>query len=167
MSISCNLPRFYKKNLLECKLVWKSIAGNTDLQFGVISFTYLLTYSMQQSPSWEVNRYSASQEIPRILRNPKVHYPIHKRPPPVPILIQLDSGQNPTSHFLKIHLNIILPSTPGSFKLSLSLMFPHQNLLYASLLPYMCYMPRTSHSSLFYHQNNVRWGIQIIKLLVM
>jgi len=29
---------------------------------------------MEQSLSWEANRFSASQEIPRILRNPKVHY---------------------------------------------------------------------------------------------
>ena len=35
--------------------------------------TYLLTYSMEQSPSWEANQFPASQEIPRILRNPSVH----------------------------------------------------------------------------------------------
>jgi len=29
---------------------------------------------MVQSPSWEANRFAASQEIPRISRNPKVHY---------------------------------------------------------------------------------------------
>ena len=45
-----------------------------------------LTYSMVQSPSWEANWFAASQEIPRILWNLKVHYLIHKLPPPVPIL---------------------------------------------------------------------------------
>ena len=29
---------------------------------------------MVQSPSWEANWFAASQEIPRISRNPKVHY---------------------------------------------------------------------------------------------
>ena len=68
--------------------------------------------------SWASNRFSASQEIPRISWNTKVHYCIHKRPPPVPILSQLDPLHTPTSHFLKIHLNTVLPSTPGSPKWS-------------------------------------------------
>ena len=38
---------------------------------------------MVQSPSWEANWFAASQEIPRISRNPKVHHRTHKRPPPV------------------------------------------------------------------------------------
>ena len=46
----------------------------------------LLTYSTVQSPSWEANWFAATQEIPRILWNPKVYYRIHKLPPPVPIL---------------------------------------------------------------------------------
>jgi hypothetical protein len=35
---------------------------------------YLLTHSMEQSSSWEANRLSASQVIPRILWNPEEHY---------------------------------------------------------------------------------------------
>ena len=38
----------------------------------IIQLTYLLTYSVVQSPSWEANRFEASQEFPRISRNPKV-----------------------------------------------------------------------------------------------
>jgi hypothetical protein len=60
---------------------------------------YLFTYSMKQSPSWETNRFSDSQEIPRILRNPELHYRIHKYPPPVPILNQVDPVYAPTSPF--------------------------------------------------------------------
>ena len=97
---------------------------------------YLLTYSMQQSPSWEADRFSASQEIPLILWNPKVHYRIYKFPPPLPILSHIDTVIALTNHyFLKFHLNINLPSTPASPKWSLSLRFPHQNPVYASLLP--------------------------------
>jgi hypothetical protein len=60
---------------------------------------------MEQRPSWEVNSLSASQEI---LRNPEVHYRIHKSQPPVPILSQLDPVRA-RSHFLKIHFDIIDP----------------------------------------------------------
>jgi hypothetical protein len=69
-----------------------------------VILTYLLNYSMEQSPSWEANRFTASQEIPRILWNPKVHYRTYKYPPPtVPILSHLALVHTTTSQFLKIH----------------------------------------------------------------
>ena len=50
---------------------------------------------MEQSPSWEANWLSPSQEIPCILWNPKVCYCIHKCLPPVPILSQLHPVHTP------------------------------------------------------------------------
>ena len=66
------------------------VTGGVLLQ--ILRITYLLTYTMEQSPSWESNRFSASQEIPRILWNPKVHCRIHKCPAPVPILPEKLTG---------------------------------------------------------------------------
>jgi len=82
---------------------------------------------MVQSPSWEANRFAASQEIPRISRNPKIHYRTHKRPPPVSILSQPNKVHIPTSHLLQIHPNIIHPSMPRFRQWSPSLRFPQQD----------------------------------------
>ena len=86
---------------------------------------------MVQSPSWEANRFAASQETRRISRNPKVHYRTHKRPPPVSILGQ----PNP------VHAPIPLPKDSSQYyppiyawvsQWSLSLRFPNQNPVHDS-----------------------------------
>ena len=122
----------------------------------------LLTYSIVQSPSWEANWFAASQEIPRISRDPKVHYRTHKSPPPVPILVQPNPVHTPTSHLLQIHPNIIQQSTPRYPHWSLSLRFPHQDPIHPPLLTHTHHMPSPSHSSRFYHPHNIGWGVQII-----
>ena len=86
--------------------------------------------------------------------------PYSQVPTTHPLPNQLDPVHTPTSHFLKIHLNVIFPSTPGSSKWSSSLRFPHQNAVYTSPLSHTCHVPRPSHSSGFDHPNKVWWGVQ-------
>ena len=102
---------------------------NTHFVFGKAFFFIenpavyeILPYSMVQGRSW-----AASQEIPRISRNPKVHYRTHKRPPPVSILGPPDPVHIPTSHLPEIQPNIIHPSTPRPPQWSLSLRLPNQD----------------------------------------
>jgi hypothetical protein len=102
------------------------------------------------------NIYAASQEIPRILWNPKVHYRIHKCLQPVPILSQLDPVHTPTPHFLKSIL--IFPAIPWSSQRPLSLRFPHQNHVHTSSLP----IPATwlAHHILLYFITKTIFGEQ-------
>ena len=89
-----SFERFKKKRFLtsSCLSVRPSVctsAWNDSVPTGTIFMIFRirwLTHSTVQSPSWAANWFAASQEIPRISRNPKVHYRTHKRPPPVSIL---------------------------------------------------------------------------------
>ena len=55
----------------------------------------------------------------------------------------------PPTHFLKFILNIILPSSRGSSKCSLSHRYLHQKTVYTSSLSHTCHMPRPTHFSGF------------------
>ena len=92
---------------------------------------YFITHSMVHSPSQKVDRFSTSEEIPRILWDSVCSLPLSQVPATCPYPEPARS-----SPYLQIHLNIILPSAPRSSKLSRSLTFPHQNPVYPSPLPH-------------------------------
>ena len=118
---------------------------------------------MEENHSCEVNGSSDSQEILRTLWNPEVYYRIHRSPPSFPI-----QSTPRLFHFLKTEFNISLPSTSRSCKWSLSHRFffspPTKSL---SPIRHICHMPHPSHSSWFYHPNNIWCKVQITKLLIM
>ena len=88
--------------------------------------TYLPTYLMEQSPSWEANSSLGSFEIPSILWNPRVHHRVSANcPSPEP---EQSNHVFPTD-FFTIHFNIVLLSMPGYSRRCLSFMCSHQNPL--------------------------------------
>jgi hypothetical protein len=76
------------------------------------------TNSMEQSPYWEDNKqvFSQSRNSPHFIWNSTVHYRIHKSPPPVAVLSQIDPVQSPHPSsrrpilIFSFHLRLGLPS---------------------------------------------------------
>ena len=98
---------------------------------------------MGQIPSWKAERSSAGQEMLRIVWNPKVHYRIHNRPPPVPTVSQYNPAQaSPSILILSSHLPLP-PCIPSGL--------PNKTL-YATV-SHTCHILLLSHSSWFDHPN--------------
>jgi hypothetical protein len=110
--------------------------------FGSPKLTFCIPHFCVQLTPWsrvlleKLRVRSASQEIPRILWNPKVHHRVHKSPPRIPIVSQMNPVHIPKPCFPKMHLNVVLPSTPRSSQWSPSFRPPNQNVVYTPHLPH-------------------------------
>ena len=126
-----------------------------------VALLYLLTYTMEQSPSWEANWfYSWSRNSPRF-RETEISLTYSQGPTTCYYPNQIHPVTTTHLHFLKIHLNIILPSTSWSPQWPHSLRFPHQNLVQTSPFLHTCHMTRPSHDSRFYHPHSTGLGVQV------
>lgn len=67
---------------------------------------------MKQTRSWENYIRTDSQEIARILSNPKIHYRAHSSLPPVPIMSQPNPVHTLIPYFPTTHFNINVTTTP-------------------------------------------------------
>jgi hypothetical protein len=135
-------------------MVWRGPIYSCCIQI------FLLIISMGQSPSWEVDSRSTSQDIPHLLWNQQVHYHVHKNQPLVSILSQMPPVHTLPHHFPKIHSNIILPSSEQS----LPFRFPDQNFVCISHVTHEYYMFRSSHPPWLYDPNITVWSVQVVKL---
>lgn len=97
---------------------------------------------MEQSP-WQANSSSPCQEIPCVVRNTDIHYLIHNSPSSFHILNRIDPDPTTTT-YLKMHLNVTVPSTFMSSKWSLILGLNHQKSLLAFPLTPTLHIPRPS-----------------------
>jgi hypothetical protein len=88
---------------------------HVSLKIYPVSGTYLLT-PWNTALLENLTGFQLVKKSPAFFWNPKIHYRIHKCSPPVSILSHLDPVHILRSYLLKIHLNIFLPSTPGSPK---------------------------------------------------
>jgi hypothetical protein len=118
---------------------------------------------MELSSSWEGASRLATEEFTTIFWNPEVHYRVHKSPPLVPILSQMESIPPHIISQISIlillsHLCLGLPSClfPSGF--------PHQNMHSSSLFVLHA---MSILSPLTDHCNYISRRIEVIKLLIM
>jgi hypothetical protein len=101
---------------------------------------------MEQRPASKASGRSSIQEITRLFWKPDVHYRVHNRTLFDPILSQMNPGHNFSSYFPNIRSNIIFPSTPMSFELSLTFNFANKNFICILISTYVLHGPPISLS---------------------
>ena len=81
---------------------FRKVVDNQNMQTN----SFLLTHSMEQSPSWEASRFSASQEIPAHFMEPDVSLPHWQVPATCPFPEPARSSPHP---------HIPLPEDPSKY----------------------------------------------------
>jgi hypothetical protein len=94
-----------------------------------MNYNYISVSHILVSPwAWGASGFTANSENISTLWTTKLHTRVHRRPPCVPILRQTKRVRHLPS-YCKIHFNVILSYTLGSYKRFLYIKFPQQNLV--------------------------------------
>ena len=110
------------------------------------SLLYMLTYSLGRVLLDKLTRFIIGKKVPAFYGTRRL-ITAFKRAPTCPYSEPDQSSPCSSSHFLKIHINIIIPSMPGTSEWCLFTRFPRQSPLSNSSFPHTLYMPHPSHSS--------------------
>ena len=132
----------------------------------LIVILYLLTYSMQQDPSWEANWFAASQEIPSfcgtrmfITAFTSAHHVSLSWASSIHSTFHIPLPKDPSSYYFPIYAWV-------SPAISFPQVSPPKSCTRLSP-PHTFFMSNPSHSSWFYHPHTIGWPVQILTLLIM
>ena len=121
---------------------------------------YLLTYSMEQSPSWEANWFCSQSRNSPHFWNPEVHYRTHKCPP-LSWANSIQSPQPPPTFWrsnliLSSHLRLGLPNGlfPSGFP-TRTLFTPLPSPIRATWPVQLILLDFTTRSVSYYNTKNV------------
>jgi hypothetical protein len=115
-------------------------------------------------PSREAAGCAATQELLSMLWSPKFLYRIHKSPPLVPMLNQINPLHITTSYPSKTNSNVIYSLTPLSSYYYFFLPFSPMTCIYSSS-HHSCYMPCPSHPPWLDNSSYNGWRVHVMKLL--
>jgi hypothetical protein len=140
----------YTRHTIQLQIIMVVVKWCISVVKCYVAFKVLLKY-VELRPCETVS-HSATQEFPQILQNPKVHCGVHRSPPLVCILSQINSD-----HYTPSCLIMVFLMVSSGFPTKILYAFPF----------FFYYMPSPSHPPWLYHSDYTWWSVQVMKLLIM
>jgi hypothetical protein len=121
---------------------------------------------MSLTPCLEAASCAATKELPSTLWNPNIRYRLHKNPPLVPIMSEINPIHTSPPYLSSIQFNIIYPPILV-FLVILSFCLSHEYPICIPLFPHSRYISKPYHSPWLDHFNHTWQRVQVMELLIM